>query len=118
MANSFKQIAFDLDTKSLKIYYLKNNWRKAYEDIKGFMYKNSFAWIQGSVYTSKRNMSNSNIRNIIRGLQIKFPYLNKCVRDIVVTNIGKTYKLNNLFDKDMDIPTKKEYQEQIQIKNT
>ena len=117
MSKILKQIAFDLDTKSLKIYYPKNNWRKAYEDIKEYMYSNNFIWIQGSVYTSKIGMSNSNVRNIVKILQDDYKYLNKCVRDIVVTNIGKTYKLNNLFDKDMDIPTKKEYQEQIQIKN-
>lgn len=108
MKKTLKQIAFDLDTKMLKLYYHKNNWRKAYEDIKEFMYENDFSWIQGSVYNSNFLLSNSMAQNIIYELSQDYPYLNKCVRDIVVTNIGETYSLNNIFDKNIDIIARKE----------
>ncbi len=42
MAKSRKQIAFDLDTKALEIYYPSENWRGSYEIIKRHMQKNGF----------------------------------------------------------------------------
>lgn len=49
---SYKQISFDLDTKLLEVYYPKENWRNAYNDIKNFMRALDFSWQQGSVYIS------------------------------------------------------------------
>ena len=98
-----KQLSFDLDTKQLKKYYPKRNWRKAYDDIKDFMLKNNFTWIQGLVYVTKENCQIIRIRKIIKQLLKQNPYLNVCMRDCVVTNIGKAHNLNNMFDKDMKI---------------
>lgn len=33
-----KQLTFDIDTKTLEIYYPKANWRHGYDDIRGFLF--------------------------------------------------------------------------------
>lgn len=42
MAGGRKQIAFDLDTNYLKIYYPTEHWNHAYRDMKRFMTNNGF----------------------------------------------------------------------------
>lgn len=32
-----KQLTFDIDTKTLEIYYPKANWHHGYDDIRGFL---------------------------------------------------------------------------------
>jgi virulence-associated protein VapD len=94
-----KQIAFDLDTSALKSYYSSSNWQHAYDDIKRHMVKNEFKWQQGSVYVSERPMYGNYASAIIVALVVKCPWLNACMRDCVVTDIGKEHNLNHLFDK-------------------
>jgi len=103
MGASRKQISFDLDTKKLKKYYPSSNWRKAYEDIKEFMYENNFSWIQGSVYTSNNPMYENSVRQVIKLLLETLSYLNLSIRDIVVTNIGKSHNYNYLLDLNIQI---------------
>ena len=43
MAETRKQIAFDLDTKALETYYPSESWNNAYEVIKRHMLKNGFS---------------------------------------------------------------------------
>lgn len=103
-----KQIAFDLDTKMLEIYYPTANWRKAYDDIKHHMVNNGFDWIQGSVYVSKEKMSSSDVTIMLKALRNKNPWLNKCMRDCRETNIGRSHSKNSIFDKNANIPTREE----------
>ena len=37
-----KQLTFDIDTKTLEIYYPKANWRHGYDDIRGFLKREGF----------------------------------------------------------------------------
>lgn len=39
-----KQLTFDIDTKTLEIYYPKANWRHGYDDIRGFLKREGFEW--------------------------------------------------------------------------
>ncbi len=103
MAKGRKQIAFDLDTNSLKIYYPDEHWQNAYRDIRNFMNSNDFQWAQGSVYTSKAARNPHEIRTIISAMIDEYPWLNVCMRDCVVTNIGRSHNQNYLFDKNADI---------------
>lgn len=103
MASTRKQIAFDLDTNALKMYYPADSWNNAYEVIKKYMVGNGFVWQQGSVYVSQKPTTAANVQNIIAILVKKQPWLNLCMRDCVVTNIGRTHSLNHVFDKDFDI---------------
>ena len=108
MEKSKKQISFDLDTNELKKYYPKGNWREAYQVIKNHMKKNGFEWQQGSVYVSKKGLSSVKTINIIKSLITQNPWLHKCMRDCKVSNIGKEYNQNHLFDKNAPIPKRQE----------
>ncbi len=100
LAQTRKQLAFDIDTKELKKYYPKSNWRYAYKLIKKFMLENGFIWLQGSVYVSMKPITNMKAISIITKLVEKYPYLNKAVRDMTVTEISELFSLNFLFNKD------------------
>lgn len=100
MARSRKQIAFDMDTGELRKYYPKDHWQSAYEDIKIHMRKNGFEWEQGSVYISQKPIESYEATAILEKLVEKCPWLNVCMRDCVVTNIGRAHSQNHLFDKD------------------
>ncbi len=94
MAKGRKQIAFDLDTNRLKTYYPDEHWNNAYRDIRKFMSNNGFQWEQGSVYTSKTARNPHEIRTIITAMVSEYPWLNVCMRDCVVTNIGRSHSQN------------------------
>ena len=104
MPSSRKQVAFDLDTKALEKYYPMDSWRNAYQDIRRDMTDNGFLWQQGSVYTSEKSIPNSKVTDVITRMVEAYPWLNVCMRDCVVTNIGKEHNKNNLFDKTVEIP--------------
>lgn len=106
MAGMRKQIAFDLDTKALQIYYPGESWNNAYEIIKRHMLKNNFTWLQGSVYVSTRPMTSTEVTNILDELVIKNPWLNLCMRDCREANIGKGHSKNYIFDKNANIPAR------------
>lgn len=98
--NSRKQITFDLDTKVLKEIFGKKKYTKAYYHIREFMEDNKFKHIEGSVYVSAKTMSDIAVLNVIEKLQIKYPYLEKSVREIHQTDVGKSHSLSNQFDYD------------------
>jgi len=106
--HSRKQIAFDLDTKALEKYYPAENWRNAYQDIWRDMECSGFEWQQGSVYVSAKPLPNSAITELIIDMVEERPWLNVCMRDCVVANIGKAHSKNNLFDKTINIPERAE----------
>ncbi len=108
MANSRKQIAFDLDTKALEIYYPGDSWRNSYDVIKKHMTKNGFEWLQGSVYVSKHQMRPTDVTNILLELVERNPWLNLCMRDCREANIGKEHSKNYVFDKNADVPAWRE----------
>lgn len=114
MGNTRKQIAFDLNTNALKIYYPTESWNNAYEVIRKHMTENGFRWLQGSVYVSEKPIKPYRVIRILDDLIKKNPWLNVCMRDCRETNIGKEHDINNLFDKNMKVPTREEIQERKQ----
>lgn len=102
MTGTKKQIAFDLDTKALEIYYPTDSWQNAYEIIKRHMIKNGFSWLQGSVYVSQEPISTARVSSILDELVIKNPWLNLCMRDCRETNIGKEHSKNHIFDRNIE----------------
>ena len=113
MANGRKQIAFDLDTKALEIYYPSNSWNNAYDVIKKHMTKNGFSWLQGSVYVSDRPMTTTEVTHILDELVIKNPWLNLCMRDCREPNIGKEHDKSHIFDKSANILTREEMKKDV-----
>lgn len=108
MAETRKQIAFDLDTKALEVYYPSEHWRNGYEVIKRHMLKNGFEWLQGSVYMSVKPMSSAKTTRILGNLVKRNPWLNLCMRDCREANIGREHSKNYIFDKNADVDTKAE----------
>lgn len=108
MGNQRKQITFDLDTEAMKKYYPKAGWRNGYADIKKQMLDYSFEWMQGSAYVSTRGLNNMETLAIIKKLTDENKWLNKCMRDCRVTNVGKSHDMNHLFDKNTKVLTRLE----------
>lgn len=109
MPSGRKQIAFDLDTHQLKKYYPTENWQTAYHDIRRIMKLNGFEWRQGSTYISKNSMSLAFATKVIEKMTEELPWSNVCMRDCVVSNIGRSYSQNYLFDKNIDLPQRAAY---------
>lgn len=87
MAVSKKQVAFDLDTKALKIYYPAESLNNAYDVIKRHIENSGFKWLQGSVYVSEKPMSSVKVTDTLNtlmtlpsGLSIKLLILNPCLK--------------------------------------
>lgn len=113
---SRKQITFDLDTKALQQHYPSSNWRKAYLDIKRVMKNNGFEWIQGSVYVSKKPMAYSTIYRLVGFMRRNYNWMNHCMRDCRVTEVGKTYNLTHLFNRNPIILLKPSLQNRTVMK--
>ena len=103
-SRNIKLLTFDLDTNELKKYYPTNNWHNAYEDIKKYMQKNGFEWIQGSGYMSKTPISTIRVYKIIGNFINNNPWINLCMRDCRVANIDSYSNLNILFNKSLNVP--------------
>ena len=116
MEKTRKQISFDLDTKALKEYYPKGNWREAYQVIKNHMKTNGFIWQQGSVYVSKKEIETLDIAIMLKKLIKQNPWLHKCMRDCKIAEIGKEYNQNHLFNKNAKIPKRQDIKPAIKIK--
>lgn len=124
MGRSRKQIAFDIDTTMLKVYYPSKSWNNAYEDIKRYMKSKGFEWQQGSVYISRSPLPEQEVAKIMKELVNKHTWLNMCMRDCTVSSIGRTFNLNYIFNKNLDkqevlkknIDNKKEEKENKNIK--
>ena len=113
MADTRKQIAFDLDTNALKIYYPSESWNNAYEVIRNHMTANGFRWLQGSVYVSDKPMKPYRVTRVLDELARKNPWLNVCMRDCRETNIGREHDINNIFDKTAEVPTRAELKAKV-----
>lgn len=105
MAYKRKQIAFDLLTENLKAYYPRLHWESAYDDIRKHMEINGFIWQQGSVYVSEKPMSAAQVVKIVEALIEKCPWINYCMRDCRMTDIGKEHSLNKFFESASTVQT-------------
>ncbi len=94
-----RQISFDLDTKELREHYTNKSFNNAYGNIKRYMLKNGFEWVQGSVYVSEKAIPLSMVTYHLIMLRNKYDWLKYAMRDCNITNIGKTHNVNNIFGK-------------------
>ncbi|MDD6489218.1 MAG: hypothetical protein PUG48_05325 [Clostridia bacterium] len=116
MGKTRKQITFDIDTNVAKQIF-GDNYRKAYDDIERFFKKQNFQHIQGSVYVSKKPMYKFQLFHLIVTLTQQYPYIKKCVRDIVFGNTSKNNSLNKFFDYDGTAGQYKKYNLPLPTKN-
>ena len=95
-----KQVSFDIDTNVAKKIFGEKSYTKIYADIRRFMKKWNWKPIEGSVYVSRQPMSNSNVAYMIEIIKEKYPYLDKCVREIHQADVSKVHSLNQYFSYD------------------
>lgn len=94
-----KFIAFDLDTKQLKMFM--DRYQTAYEEIKKFMLDNNFEHEQGSCYISKVKFDAGEIVDLIVNIKNQFEWFAPCVKKLCVTNVGKQYDLTDILRDDI-----------------
>lgn len=95
-----KQVTFDIDTNVAKKIFGEQGYTKIYADIRRFMKKEGWRHIEGSVYMSGHPMINGDILYMIDNIKGKYPYLDKCVRDIHQTDVSNVHSLNQYFSYD------------------
>ena len=107
MAESKKQITFDLSQDALRRYYPHKEtgqdpqfFKKAYKDIRRFMEANGFERRQYSVYVSTEQRTSLDIALLAQRMGEELPWLRQCVKDITVTNIGARHSLLGLLRSD------------------
>lgn len=95
-----KQITFDIDTNVTKMILGNGSYTNIYTDIRKYMEKNEWQHIEGSVYMSKKPMSNTKVAKILDSMIKEYPYLTKCIRDMHQTDISEIHSLAYRFDYD------------------
>lgn len=103
-----KALNFDLDTKSLKMYYPKQNYKQAYYDLGKVLKKLGFEHRQGSGYVSEQKLLSKEVFDIVENINKKCPWLSKCVNRFDVTDVGVQYDLTEFIRMDADIIQNKE----------
>ena len=97
MSTTYKQIAFDIDTKIAK-QIAGSKYTYMYQTIQTFMTNNNFMHRQGSVYVSTKPISYADVTRLSYTFAQKYPYISKAIRDITVASISqKRMSLNSLF---------------------
>lgn len=95
-----KQVSFDIDTNVAKKILGEQSYTKIYADIRRFMEKEGWKHIEGSVYMSGHPMINGDILYMIEEIKVKYPYLEKCVREIHQADVSNVHSLNQYFSYD------------------
>lgn len=92
---SKKEIAFDLNTNKLKLYF--KSYNKAYLELKNFFKMMNFHHRQGSVYCSNDIINNYKVLSIIDTLIKRFPWMLDCLTEMDVTNVGDLHRVTSYF---------------------
>ena len=95
-----KQLSFDIDTKVAKAILGKNNYIKAYLDVRKFLEKEGWEHIEGRVYMSKKPLSTTQVMHLLNDLIWEHPYLTKCFREIHQADVSKVHSLSKQFEYD------------------
>ncbi len=78
----YKMIAFDLDTKKLKLIYKKGHYTNAYYELAQFFKNHHFTeHNQGSCYVSDIKMARSEVVNILSKVKKEMPWLKYCAKN-------------------------------------
>ncbi|MBQ9199431.1 MAG: hypothetical protein IJ141_04565 [Lachnospiraceae bacterium] len=94
-----KQISFDLDTKVMK-KILGSSYTNTYEKIRKHFNENGFYRQEGSTYSSNDSKEFIDVVSMLYDMLDKYPFMEKCVRDMSVTEITEESSVNFLFDYD------------------
>ena len=95
-----KEIIFNIDTNGKENILGEKNNTTVYADIKDFMENEGWTRIEDSIYMSEKELSTTDVTNLIDDLIQQYPYLSKCIREIHQADIADVRSLNHLFDYD------------------
>lgn len=93
-----KSISFDVDTNVTKD--ILDDYTDIYTHVRKFLTRNGFEWQEGSVYFSKFSMTPAEVQLIVEDMYENYPYMKKCIRDMVYQNVGPKNSLNFMGDYD------------------
>ena len=97
--NIRKQLTFDIDTKiAQKIF--GSGYRKIYLSIERLLVQDGYRHIEGSVYQSMSELNNTDVSMTLYNLMMRIPGIEKCIRDMRLTDITEENSLNYLFQYD------------------
>ena len=97
--NDIRQlVTFDIDTKVTSL--ILDNISVIYDQIGKFMHKNGFEHVQGSVYISCSQMKDNTVTHLMKALYGEYPYMKKCVRDMIIADISPRHSLKHLAEYD------------------
>lgn len=93
-----KSISFDIDTKITE--KVLGDATNIYKHIGKYLKEHGFYRQQGSVYISFDEITHQDVLTIVIKLYEKYPYMRKCVRDIITQSVGEENSLNYLGEYD------------------
>lgn len=93
-----KALYFDLKIKDLEKYYSAVNPKSGYGKIKEFMSNKGFEHEQYSGYHSKYPITDADMFDIVRALQIELPWITQCANKFEATDIGENSDVISMFN--------------------
>lgn len=102
-----RAINFDLHGKRLEQYFSESNPNDAYRVLSKFFHDNGFEHRQGSGYVSKEPLPMAEVFRIVDKLNEQYPWLEKCISCMDVTDIGETYDMKEMLKKRKTVSSEK-----------
>lgn len=93
-------IVFDLDIATLSDLYHGNSPNNAYADIRRYLTKRGFTWMQGSTYFGDETIDAVKCVTVVQKLSRKYAWFTPCVRDIRMLRIEENNDLRIALEDD------------------
>jgi virulence-associated protein VapD len=93
-------IIFDLDTNVLGQIYPGPNSNNAYADIRSFLTRRGFEWVQGSGYFGDSTIDAVKCVHVVMQLSKKYPWFKSSVRDLRMLRIEENNDLMVVLNDD------------------
>ncbi len=91
-------INFDLSMEKLRENFSETNPERAYALIAKFLNDEGYEHVQGSGYHSADKIILQDNIDTLAGMHKEFPWLQKCIKSIYLTEIGDIYNVKYVFD--------------------
>lgn len=91
-------INFDLSVEKLRENYSETHPEKAYALIERFLKDEGYEHVQGSGYHSADKIILQDNIDTLAGMHKEFPWLQKCIKSIYLTEIGDVYNVQYVFE--------------------
>ena len=99
---SMYAVVFDFDTEMLEQLYPTASWRNAYTDVRNYLTKRGFEWMQGSTYFGDDSIDAVRCVRAVQRLAKKYSWFTPSVRDIRMLRIEENNDLKIALVDDED----------------